>query len=286
VSDDDEFESDSLDMEQVAEEWRTTFRMLFGNKLTSIFAIAKKLKAFHDKYNRDPAIWKASWSVVCKQIVGISYAACSQYEKIHEVFSSPVLAGYDEKVWPAKTYTLYLIARAFETHDRTVYKALEGALEGKGTISPAMEQKEAKELLELAEKDADVKGPDFLYGERKKPGRAKPKTYRTNERTEEKDKEQGAEAQTELQFPDDDPLSDANIRAAITAAAKVEESDKCFLTLSHVIKEYGSEIEEEVLRQILTARVAYPEFFKRLSDLDSHFEQMAVTMALRRLGYS
>jgi hypothetical protein len=230
VSDDLVFEPDSPDMERVMEELRTRFRTLFAYKLETIFEIAKEIKAFDDEYNTDPAIRRASWSVVWKQIVGINAAGASYHEKIHEAFSSPVLAGY-ENVWPAKTYTLYLIARAFEVHERTVYKALEGALEGKGTISPAM------------------------YGERKKPARAKPKTYRTNERTEEKPKDD--EAQTELQFPDDDPLSDASIKAAITAAAKVEESDKCFLTLSHVIKEYGSEIEEAVLRQILTARVAY-----------------------------
>jgi hypothetical protein len=129
VSDDPVFESDSPDMNLIAEQRRTRFRTLFGNKLTSIFEIAKEVKEFHDEYNTDPAIWQASWSVVCKQIIGISYAAVSQYEKIHEVFSSPVLAGY-ANVWPAKTYTLYLIARAFETHEATVYKALEGSLKG------------------------------------------------------------------------------------------------------------------------------------------------------------
>jgi hypothetical protein len=283
VSDDPEFESNSPDMEQVAEMWRTCFRALFGNKIKDIFKIAKKIKEFHDEYNRDPAIWQASWNVVCKQIIGISYAAVSQYEKIHEVFSSPVLAGYQD-IWPARTYTLYLIARAFEVHDRTVFKALEGALEGKGTISPAMEQKEAKQLLDLAEKDADVKGPDFLYGERKKPTRAKPKTYAKYDRPEETAEE--AEVRAQLEIPGLDPLSEATIKAELTARAKIEESDHCYLALREELQEYGKEIEEDVLRHVLIARVNHPSLFKRIADFDSHYDQMAVTMALRRLGYS
>lgn len=283
MSDEGVFESDSTDMDRVAEEWRARFRTLFGNKLESIFAIAKEIRAFHDEYNRDPAIWKASWSVVCKKIVGISGAGASYYEKIHEVFSSsPVLSGYQD-IWPAKTYTLYLIARAFEVHDRTVYKALEGASTGDSIISPAMTQNEAKELLDLAEKDADVKGPDFLYGEKKKPQRAKPKTYAKYDRPPEKEME--ADVQIELPFPDDDPLSEANIKAAITAEAKIEESDKCFLAVTDDIKEYGAEIEEASLRQILGARVKYPKFFRVIAKWDSYYEQTAVTMALRRLGY-
>jgi hypothetical protein len=71
----------------------------------------------------------------------------------------------------------------------------------------------------------------------------------------------------------------------IRRAASNEESDICYMIVHNEIKIYGGEVEEEVLRQILNARVNYPAFFRVMAEWDNKFQTIPVTMALRELGY-
>jgi hypothetical protein len=119
---------------------------LFGNKLGSIFEIAKQITLFHEQVNNNPERWRGGWKPVCKRVVGIDHSTASQYEKIHKVFSvSTVLADNRDKL-PVRSHTLYLIARVFEKHEPTLSEAIEVRL-----IHPDMTQAEGKQLLDLAD---------------------------------------------------------------------------------------------------------------------------------------
>jgi hypothetical protein len=310
------------DIERTAERWRTRFRTLFGYKIEDIFEIAKEIAAFHDEYNADPLIWGANWRVVCKRIVGITYGACSHHETINEAFSSPMLDGYQDTL-PPKTYILYLIARAYQVNQRTVIMALDN-----GTITRAMTEKEAKELLAIAQKDAGLIEADFsLFPEEEPPTRPKPKTYLTYKRegpdpnvpdnledvaarleeeasdrfdeavasvfdgaaasveetsadVEEAEEEQESKTRSTPVFRDHPTYG-----SLVRKAASNEESDISYMVVHNDIKISGGEIEEDVLRHILNARVNYPSFFKVMAEWDNRFQAIPVTMALRELGY-
>jgi hypothetical protein len=183
---------------------------------------------------------------------------------------------------PPKSYTLYLIASAFEKHASTASKALEN-----GTISPAMTQEEGRELLILADRNAKNPASSPLFSE---DGEKPPREPRTEnpqkppatdeQKQEKKQKKADEQARQEALAEDEGFLSLPRIKADL----KLEESEYCLRKIRHEIEESG-EIEPEVLRQVLNARVNYPDFFHTMYLWDHYFKQMAVTMALRELGY-
>jgi hypothetical protein len=73
--------------------------------------------------------------------------------------------------------------------------------------------------------------------------------------------------------------------ALIKDAGSNKDSALCFMAVHNDIKVYGGEIPEEVLRQILNARVNYPKFFHVITDWDKNFQVLTVTMTLRKLGF-
>jgi hypothetical protein len=230
-----------------------------------------------------------------------------------------MLDGYQEKL-PPKTYVLYLIARAYQLNERTVLTSLDN-----GTICRAMSEVEAKELLQLAQKDAGLIEADFsLFPDEEPPTRAKPKTYPTYKREgpdpnvpdnlegafadvgeASADAEDAAEAPTTMgnesadaentptDVADAEKVEDESpvfrdyplYGALIKNAGSNKESAICYMAVHNDIKVYGGEVEEEVLRQTLNARVNYPAFFKIMVAWDNKFQAVPVTMALRELGY-
>ena len=214
-----------------------------------------------------------------------------------------MLDGYQDKL-PPKTYILYLIARAFSVNERTVLISLDN-----GTITCAMSEKEAKELLQIAQKDAGLIEANFsLFPDEEPPTRAKPKSYPTFKRegpdpnvpdnledafaaaagreAAEGETSAGMEdAEEESKGAPDDATETGEVAdeapvfrdyplygALIQDAGSTKESAICYMVVHNEIKIYGGEAEEEVLRQILNARVNYPEFFKVMAGWDNKFQ--------------
>ena len=302
----DESAGDTPIVERTEEEWKNHFCALFRNKLDSIFKIAKDIKSLHDQYNSDPLKWRGhpEWSVICTKVIGIHKSTCSQYETIHRVFGSGILADVRDKL-PARTYTLYWIARAFEAHEATTSAAIQ-----KGLVSLAMEQKEAKQLfataLQTARREADE--ADEKLRELFEPGQpAEPSSAPDHESTDEDEmlvgkvpepqrsdkKSAGQEGWTEA-------------RAALTAAQKKavvtdDDIDAGFdvmagsswthpkLGINAAIKklanELGDEFGSKIVRQLLIWRAEHWRIFREISHWDAKYGAMPVTLALRQLGY-
>jgi hypothetical protein len=247
--------------------------------------------------------------VVCKRLIGINHTHCSHYETIHEVFSSPMLAGYED-ILPHKSYVLYLIARAFKTHERTALKALEN-----GTISRATSEAEAKELLASARDEAGlISAPFAIFPDEDPPTRPMPRNWR-------KYKSDGSLNFSETSDPDyrpppapvasEEAPSAAESSAGALVVVKAEKAEEgpplfqdhpvygtlikdagantmsaiCHMVIYNDIQIYGGAIPEEVRHQILNARVNHPEFFERISRWDHEFQVIPVTVILRDLGY-
>ena len=276
----DESADDTPIVERTEEEWKNHFGTLLRNKLGSIFEIAKWITRFHIEVNNNPAKWNFNWRVVCKRVVGLDHTTCSQYEKVHTVFSG--LEGYED-ILPPKSYTLYLIASAF---GKTCLDCFQGVGKRHHFTGYDPRRRAGTSHFGGAQCQNSRKlGP--VAGWEKKPPR-EPRTENpqkppaTDEQKQEKKwKKAEEEARQEALALDEAFLSLPRIKADL----KLEESEYCRRTISHEIDEKGGEIEEEVLRQVLNARVNHPEFFYTMYMWDKHFQQMAVTLALRELGY-
>jgi hypothetical protein len=314
--------SDPSELERTVERWQTRFRTLFGNKIEDIFEIAKAIAAFHEEYNANPLIWRNNWRVVCKRIVGITYGACSQHETINAVFNSPMLEGYQNTL-PPKTYILYLIARAYQVNERTVIMALDngtiyramkeeeakellaiakkdaGLIEDPFALFPDEEtptRPKPKTYPTFKREGPDPNVPDNLEDvaarlEEEASDRfdeavdsvfdeAVANVKGATAGPENAEDEEAAEPRTGHVFRDH-PLYGSLVKIAASNA----ESDICYLVVHNDIKIYGGEVEEEVLRQVLNARVNYPSFFKIMAEWDNRFQAIPVTMVLRELGY-
>lgn len=73
--------------------------------------------------------------------------------------------------------------------------------------------------------------------------------------------------------------------ALIKDAGSNKESAICHMIVHNDVKIHGGEIEEKVLRQILTARANYPSFFGVIAEWDRRFPAIGVALVLRGLGY-
>jgi hypothetical protein len=307
-------------VERTEEEWCDHFRTLFRNKLDSIFEIAKQIKAFHDQYNSDPFKWRGrpEWGVICMRVIGIHKTTCSQYETIHRVFDSGMLADIRDKL-PARSYTLYWIARAFEAHEPTTSAALQ-----KGIVSPAMEQKEAKQLfataLQTARREADEADEElrelFEPGQSAEPRQpaeprqsAEPSSAPDHESTDEDETLFGKVPEprrSDKKSADDGGWAEA--QAALTAAQKKKKAvvtdddiDAGFdvltgsswthpkLGINAAIKKLASELDDEfgsrLVRHLLILRAEHWRIFREISHWEAKYGAMPVTLALRQLGY-
>jgi len=92
--------------------------------------------------------------MTCREVLGISSSACSQYEKIYEVFWE---AEQEVKAaLPPHMYSLYFIARAYEKDATIVKRRIET-----GKLWSGMERDDAKELLNFVETGNEVAVEDL-----------------------------------------------------------------------------------------------------------------------------
>jgi hypothetical protein len=283
---------DTAIVERTEDQWRDQFRTLFRNKLGSIFEIARQITLFHEQVNKNPERWRGGWKPDCKRVVGIGHSTASQYETIHKVFSvSTVLADNRDKL-PIRSHTLYLIARVFEKHEPTVSEAIQVRL-----IHPDMTQAEGRQLLDLAD--------DNFRRESREPGpfeEAKPATAAGGDTEATNADEAAAATETaapkkgrqggkkEAEAKDDDEQDEEELD-------EYERPKSAFgpppppprlnvnAEIRKIAEEFGELYDERIVRHILTWRADHPRIFAAIAQWDARFGPMAVTLALRQLGY-
>jgi hypothetical protein len=291
--------ADSPIVERTEDQWRNYFCTLFRDKLDSIFEIAKQITIFHAEVNKNPDRWRDGWKIVCKRVVGIDHTTCSTYETIHKVFSSGVLAD-NRAILPARTHTLYLIARAFELHELTVSEAIEAR---PPLIHPAMTQEEGRHLLALAvnnsRREARERGPfeessagPTAAGSTTTAGgdtatNADEARAATKTTTPKKDKK--ADKKEVLAKDDDKPDSDDQSVEALIGSDGIFSWRLPKLDLNSQIKkmasELGDEYDERIVRHLLIWRAEHWKIFQTIAMWDANYGPVAVTIALRQLGY-
>jgi hypothetical protein len=280
-------------VERTEEEWQDHFRTLFRDKLDSIFEIAKQITIFHDEVNRDPFRWSGGWNTVCKRVVKLDHTTCSTYETIHKVFSVGSVLTNNRAILPARTHTLYLIARAFEKHEPTVSEAIQVRL-----IHPEMNQDEGRQLLRLADdnfrREASEHGP---FEEVKPTTAAGPTTTAgaDTEAADEKEPEAAAAPKKGKQASkkdaaakddeQDDERSDGYERPKSLFTPPPPPKININSEIRKIAEEFGELYDERLVRHILTWRADHPRIFAAINMWDARFGPMAVTLALRQLGY-
>jgi hypothetical protein len=131
-------------------QWREFVQQATLGELDAILEKGRRIRLFHNAFNRHPSRWNnQDWKVTCREVLGISNSACSQYEKIYEVFWD---AEQEVKVaLPPHMYSLYFIARAYEKDSTIVKRRIET-----GKLWSGMERDNAKELLNFVETGNEV----------------------------------------------------------------------------------------------------------------------------------
>jgi hypothetical protein len=136
-------------------QWREFVADATMGELAAILEKGRRIRLFHNAFNRHPSRWhNQDWKVTCREVLGISSSACSQYEKIYEVFWE---AEQEVKVaLPPHMYSLYFIARAYEKDSTLVKRRIET-----GKLWSGMERDDAKELLNFVETGNEVTTEDL-----------------------------------------------------------------------------------------------------------------------------